>query len=59
MLIGIYTYPTLIESNDYLGGIHHCITVVGKWIFCSNFPFALSLTKENLGYYCINNGKKK
>ena len=49
-LIDIYTYPTLIQLDDYIDGVHHCIKVVGKWIFDSNFPFAPSLTKDNLDY---------
>ena len=31
-LLEIYQYPTFIQLKDYLYGIHHCVTVVGKWI---------------------------
>ena len=33
----------------------HCITVCGKWIFDSNFEFALPLTKASLNYICSGN----
>ena len=52
-LIDISPYPTLIQLI-FLGGIHHCVTVVGEWIFESNFPFALPLTKYSLDYFCVN-----
>ena len=49
-----------IDSVEtFLGGIHHCVTVVGKYIFYANFPFALPLTKENLDYCCINDNETK
>ena len=35
--------------------IDHCITVCGKWIFDSNFEFALPLTKASLNYICSGN----
>ena len=41
-LFGISPFPTLNQLKDFLGGIQHCVTVVGKLIFDSNFPFALS-----------------
>ena len=53
-LVEIYPYPTLVQLKYFLGGIHHCVTVGGKWIFDSNFPFEITLTKENL-YYCFIN----
>ena len=57
--IYISTHPTLIKLKYLLGGIHHCVTVVGKWILDSNFSFELPLTKENLDYFCINDNEKK
>ena len=33
----------------------HCITACGKWIFDSNFEFALPLTKASLNYICSGN----
>ena len=47
-VIEISPYPTLIRLKYYLDGIQHCVTVVGKRIFYSNFTFALSLTKVDL-----------
>ena len=58
-LVDISQYPTLIQLKYFLGRIHHCVTVVGKFIFDSNFCFALLLTKDNLDYCCINMNEKK
>ena len=46
-LLDIYIYPTLIQLKYYLDGFQHCVTVVGKCIFDSNFIFTLLLTKDN------------
>ena len=46
-LLGIYPYPKLIQLNDFIGRIHHCVTVVGNGIFDSNFPFELPHRKYN------------
>ena len=32
-LLDISPFPTSIQLKYFLGGIHHCVTVVGKWIF--------------------------
>ena len=53
-LLDMSTYITLIQLKYYLGGINHCVTGFGKWIFDSNFLFALPLTKNNLDYCFIN-----
>ena len=34
--LDIYPYPTLNQLKYYLGGIHHCLKVVGRWLFDSN-----------------------
>jgi len=34
----------------------HCVTLFGKWIFDSNLPKALSLSKENLDICCSSDG---
>ena len=47
-LLDIYQFPTSIQLKYFLGGIQHCVTVVGKWFFDSNFPFAIPLTCDNL-----------
>ena len=57
--LDIYPYPTLIQLEDYPGGIHYCATVVGKCIFESNLPFAIPLTKEIFYYCCINENETK
>ena len=35
----ISPFPTLIQLIDFLGGIQHCVTVAGKWIFERNIYF--------------------
>ena len=57
--IDISIYPTLILLKYFLGGIHHCVTVVGEWIFDSNFPFVLLLNQDNLDYFFIHNNETK
>ena len=56
-LFDMTTYPTLTQLILFSSGIHHCVTVVGKCIFDSNFTFALPLTEENLDYCCMNDDK--
>ena len=58
-LIDISPYPTIFKLKDFLGGINHWVTVVGKWIFDSNFSFEVPLTKENLDYFRINDNETK
>ena len=58
-LLEISPYPTLIQLKFYLDSIHNCVTVVVRWVFYSNFPFALPLTKQNLDYFCINDNETK
>ena len=43
----------------FIGGIQHCVTVVGKWIFDSNFLFALSINRDNIDYCCTNENETK
>ena len=38
-LLDIYPYTTLIQLTYFLCGSHHCVTVVGKWIFDSYVLF--------------------
>ena len=49
----------MIQLNYFLGGIHHCVLVVRKWIFDSNFAFEFPLTREKNDYYFINDNKTK
>ena len=58
-LLDIYPFTTLIQLKDFLGRIHHCAAVVGKWTFDSNLPLPLPTTQENLGYCCINYNEAK
>ena len=53
-MLEISPYPTFILLKYFPEGIHHCVIVVGKWIFDSDFPFGLPLTKDNLEYCFIN-----
>ena len=46
--LDISIYPILMQLKDYFDGIQHCVIVVGKGIFDSNFSFELPLTKDNL-----------
>ena len=58
-MLEISPYLTLIQLKDFLGGIHHCVTVVVRLGFECNFTFVLHITKENLDYCCINDNLKK
>ena len=58
-MLDISPYPTLIQMKYFLGGIHHCVPVVGKWIFDGNFPFAIPLDKDHLKYFYINDNETK
>ena len=37
---------------DSLGNVNHAISVVGRWIFDSNYERALVLNKESLDMIC-------
>ena len=58
-LLEIYPYPKFIWLKCFLGGIHHCVTVVDKWIFDSNFPFELPLAEGKFEYCCLNDNKTR
>ena len=61
-IITSFTYlhiQHLFSWGGELGGVHHCVTVVGKCIFDSNFTFALLLTEDNLEYCCISGNETK
>ena len=47
--------PTMCLLLDTAHRKNNCITVCGKWIFDSNFEFALPLTKTLLNYICSGN----
>ena len=37
ILDNISEYITLVQLINSLGNVNHSVSVVGKWIFCSNF----------------------
>ena len=37
---------------DYLGNVNHALSVVGYWIFDSNYERAPVLNRESLGIIC-------
>ena len=48
ILKNISANVTLVQLMDSLGNINHAISVVGSWIFDSNYERALVLNKESL-----------
>ena len=43
---------TVVQLMDYLGNVNHDISVVGYWIFESNYEIALVLNRESLNMIC-------
>ena len=43
---------TLVQLIDNLGIVNHAISIVGYWIFDSNYEKALYLTRESLDLIC-------
>ena len=43
---------TLVQLMNTLGNINHAISIVGYWIFDSNYEKALYLTRESLDLIC-------
>ena len=43
---GISKNVTWVKLMDYLGNVNHYISVVGYWIFDSNYEEALALNRE-------------
>ena len=52
ILENISANVTLVQLVDSLGNVNHAITVVGSWIFESNYERALVLNKESLDMIC-------
>ena len=48
----ISTNFTLVQLMDSLGNVNHAITVVGNWIFDSNYEKALFLNMASLDMIC-------
>ena len=45
--------------TDYIDVIQKFVTVVGKWVFDRNIPFALPPTRYELYYCCSNDDEIK
>ena len=45
-------YVTLVKLMDSLGNVKHAFSIVGHWIFYSNYKKALCLTQESLVIIC-------
>ena len=43
---------TLVQLMDSLGNVNHAISVVGSWIFVSNYERALVFNRESLNMIC-------
>ena len=52
MLKNISANVTLVQLMDSLVNVNHAISVVGGWIFDSNYERALVLNKESLDMIC-------
>ena len=52
ILTDISEYVTLVKLMDYLGNANHDISVVGYWIFDSNYEKSLVLNRELLDMIC-------
>ena len=48
ILTDISEHVTLVQLMDYLGNVNHAISVVGYWIFDSNYEKSLILNRESL-----------
>ena len=46
ILTDISEHVTLVHLIDYFGNLNHAISVVGYWIFDSNYEKALVLNRE-------------
>ena len=52
ILENISANVTLVQLMDSLGNVNHSISVVGSWIFDSNYEKALVLNKASLDMIC-------
>ena len=48
----ISEHVALVKLMDYVGNANHAISVVGYWIFDSNYEKSLVLNKEPLDMIC-------
>ena len=54
ILTDISEHVTLVQLMEYLGNMNHAISVVGYWIFDSNYERALVLNIELLDMICAS-----
>ena len=52
IMIDISENVTLVQLMDSLGNVNHDISVVGYWIFDSNYKKALVLNRASLDMIC-------
>ena len=52
-------FPTLFNLTYFLGGIQHCVSVVGKFILNSNILFLIPVTHDNMDYFYTNDDETK
>ena len=52
ILTDISEHDTLFQLMDSLHNLNHAISVVGYWIFESNYKRALVLNRESLNMIC-------
>ena len=52
ILTDISEHVTLFQLMESLGNVNHAISVVGYWIFDSNYKKSLVLNRESLDMIC-------
>ena len=52
ILTDISEHVTLVQFMDYLVNVNHAISVVGYWIFDSNYETSLVLNRESFDMIC-------
>ena len=58
-LDNISEHVTLVQLMDSLGNVNNSVSVLGKWIFDSNYKKSLPLTIESLNLLCYCSEKWK
>ena len=43
---------SLVQSMEYLVNVNHAISVVGYWLFDSNYEIVLVINRESLSMIC-------
>ena len=52
ILTDISEHVTLLKLLNFFGNVNHAISVVGYWIFDSNYEKVLVLNRESLDMIC-------